>query len=916
MGVFRSTDGGNTWSPLNTGMGNVTVGMFARVERNPDIILAAANGGVYKTIDRGENWVRTPAPQGNFTDIRFRPGSSTFVYAASRNGFYRSEDCGETWSAVPASSGYVIGDRQIIGVTPANDSLVYLVTGNNIGKPFNGCFLSRDFGKTFTVRATTPNILGYTLDGSDNAGQAGYDLCLYVDPVNPMTLMVGGIWLWKSTNGGFSWQVDLQATSIHMDQHIIRLNPLNKRLYVGNDGGLYSRNNGSNYWNNHNNDIGIGQIYRLGVSSSTTYAILGGLQDNGTSLFNGSGWSATNGGDGMECAFDPLNSDNRFTTQQDGSIWYGTALTNRVKIAGMNLNGITEQSSFIVPFTLGEVDPNTIIVGYQNVWICRNIRSGPEVIWTKISDNLGGTNSADVLVVENSPADPGIFYMARSDGKVFHTDDVFAGTVRWTQLPKLMPATSYQPCMDIQCHPYDPNIVYFLDNKKVYKSIDRGLTLVDITRSIPNVPLSTLVYDKTSNEGLYVGSDAGVFYKDAGMSDWVYYGMNLPVSVKVTELEIYYDPANRQNSRLVASTYGRGVWDIGLAEANPALPPVMLKADAVEGSVELTWNPPFYKTSILNYKVYRNGIPIATLNNLSYTDPEVEKEITYTYKVTALYANQVESEFSNEASVTVIDPVTLPYFQPFEKGLGGYTGKMLTDGWNYGTSEQLGISGNPGHFYGIGGNKLTAGVRLSDYLISPVINLSPWYGKTVTLKFAYTFQKKTSSESFSVVYRVDPDSAWVSLKNLDLPSRTQWQWDTVSMDLPNIALRTNMQIGFYYNNPYPGPGAAVDDVELFLNTSGAEIPVNLNSLRVYPNPSRGRFTLEMITNEPDEISMRVISITGQTVIEKRILLQHGTTRETVDISSQPEGIYQLIIYSDKGNWKDRMEAVKLVVYSR
>jgi hypothetical protein len=72
----------------------------------------------------------------------------------------------------------------------------------------------------------------------------------------------------------------------------------------------------------------------------------------------------------------------------------------------------------------------------------------------------------------------------------------------------------------------------------------------------------------------------------------------------------------------------------------------------------------------------------------------------------------------------------------------------------------------------------------------------------------------------------------------------------------------------------------------------------------------------MITNEPDEISMRVISITGQTVIEKRILLQHGTTRETVDISSQPEGIYQLIIYSDKGNWKDRMEAVKLVVYSR
>ncbi|MCX6223778.1 MAG: hypothetical protein NTV01_03360, partial [Bacteroidia bacterium] len=194
MGVFRSIDGGLSWEPFNKGMGNVNVGMFARSAGDPRIILAAANSGIFKTVDGGENWVKTSPHSANFTDIKFKPGSSTIAYATSPRGFYRSENAGDTWSLVPANSGYLVGTRMVIGVTPANDSLVYLISGQEFPDKFLGCFLSRDFGRSFTLQGSSPNILGVLSDGSDATNQASYDLCVQVDSRNPMVLLVGGIY--------------------------------------------------------------------------------------------------------------------------------------------------------------------------------------------------------------------------------------------------------------------------------------------------------------------------------------------------------------------------------------------------------------------------------------------------------------------------------------------------------------------------------------------------------------------------------------------------------------------------------------------------------------------------------------------------------------------------------------------------
>ncbi|MCX6224801.1 MAG: T9SS type A sorting domain-containing protein, partial [Bacteroidia bacterium] len=892
MGVFRSMDGGLTWTPFNSGMGNVTIGMFAQAAANPLVILAAANGGIFKTVDGGENWVKTSPDNSNFTDIRFKPRSSTIAYAASPLGFYRSENAGDTWSLVPSGSGYVTGNRLVIGVTPANDSLVYLISGYTA--EFLGCFLSRDFGHSFTRQSSSPNIID---------GQISYNLCIHVDSRNPNLITVGAINIWNSIDGGKNWECNQWSSPIHVDQHAIVENPLNNRLYVGNDGGIYYSDGGATNWVSCSNGLGIGQIYKIGVSANEPDKVLAGFQDNCSSVWNGMDWTTIGGGDGMECAVDRTDSRYSYVSAQFGLI-YKLFNNNSVGwIAGSNINGITDKGDWITPFLVSEGDGNTMVAGYQSIWISRNVRSEGSVRWRKISDN---PPSNSYNTVEQSPADVKVLYASTDDGKLFRTDNLLDEEVKWTLLPATLPILGgQQPYMDIECHPYDEKTVYLVNHKKVFKSTDKGFTLQDITGSLPDIPLNSIVFDKSSNEGLYVGSNAGVYYRDADMADWALYGKSIPVSVKVTELEIYYDPVSRQGSRLRASTYGRGLWEIGLAVINP-VPPGQLTASVTDESVELTWNPPFYKQNVQSYRVYRNGMMIATINAFSFTDLTIEKEVTCFYKITAVYQGGMESGFSNEIMATVISPVVLPYSQQFEKGTGAWNAKYSFKGWNYGTSDQLEVTGREGHYFAISSMAASAGTRVADYLQSPGINLSRYEGKTVTLSFAYTMRRFRNYDKFSVLYRQAPDSAWVTLKNLEPPDKYAWVWDTIMINLPEKALTSQAQIGFMYDNSsQTAMGAAVDDVKIFVNTTSVETVDNKNRVRVFPNPTKGQVTLELNTLLPDEINLKVYSSSGQLVLGKNISCHSGITIETIDLSEQPKGIYMLSLKPKNGGWQHK-----------
>ncbi len=916
MGVFSSSDGGLTWAPSNTGMGNVTVGMFAAMQSNPNIILAATSGGIFKTTDGGINWIlKTSKPNTHFKDVKIKPGSASIAYttfvatnSSGTYGFLRSEDGGETWIQVNGTDAVLTKNRMVIGVTPANDSLVYILGG---GSQYQGCFISRNFGTTFTTQSTSPNILGYAYDGSDDKSQAGYDLDIHVDPFNPLVVFIGGINLWKSVDGAKTWQIVShwwgdRTNEVHADQHTLDYNPLNNRLYAGNDGGVYfTANQGSN-WTEISEGLGIGQLYKIGLSNTDSKKMVAGFQDNGTATWIGTNWYSSDGGDGMECAVDPVDPKYSYTTIYYGRINRHIGKDTTRTIAGKGTNGITEDGAWVTPFIIGGGDGNTMVIGYKNIWISRNIKSNGTITWKKISDNLGGRNDLNFSDLKQSPIDFNLLFAARwDDRKFFRTETLLANTPVWIDISANLPVNAAPS--DIECSPYDASVVYIILSNRVYKSINKGSSWVNISGNLPNIPMKTIVFDRSSIEGLYVGTDAGIYYKDTDGGDWVKYGTGFPVSVGVNELEIYQDIRNRNNSVIRAATFGRGVWETKLAETSTILPPSLLTATVTDAEVELNWKSAFYETNLQGYNVYRDNRFVEMVSGNTWTDTKTERDITYTYKVTAQYNNGTESTPTNEASATILSEIKLPYSQPFENGTAGWTAKYTMEGWRWGTPETLSITGREGHFFAANSAAAGNGINVKDYLVTPTIDLSSYTDKTITLKFAYTMRKYRTYDKFNVNYRVDPDSAWVKLVDLKPPSTTTWLWDTTQIDLPAKALTANAQFGFYYDNSNQFAwGAALDDVELFLNTTSAKSIVNPMSVRVFPNPSQGRFTIDLPSGMSGDVSIKVINLDGQVVIDKTIGNYSGSMAEKLDMSNQAKGIYQLVIRSKDSEWKQKI----------
>jgi hypothetical protein len=392
------------------------------------------------------------------------------------------------------------------------------------------------------------------------------------------------------------------------------------------------------------------------------------------------------------------------------------------------------------------------------------------------------------------------------------------------------------------------------------------------------------------------------------MADWVLHGAGLPVNVTVTEVEIYYDRSLRTNSRLRASTYGRGMWEISLAPSDAILPPTLLTATNVDDAIELTWQNPFYQQTITGYRVYRNNELLASVYGSSYTDLAIVPDVTYTYTITAIYGGDAESRHSNEASATIISPIVLPYSQSFDFSTGGYQAKYTLEGWKYGTADQLLIPGREGKFFAASSYAAGEGVSVKDYLTTPSIDLSSYTGKTVTLKFAYTMRKWINYDKFSIHYRTDPNSDWAKLADMRPPGTLpMWVWDTTEINLPERALTSTMQIGFYYTNSGTyAYGAAVDDVQLFVNTTSAKPIDYLSKITVFPNPGNGLFNLNMALAKPGTVTIRVLNITGQAILEKRIEDASGTVSESIDLTNQPTGVYQLIIRSAAGEWIEKI----------
>lgn len=595
MGVMKSFDGGMTWQLSNNGMGNRIVGMMIMHPQDNQMIIAATNSGIYKTTDGGHIWQIKQG--GDFKEVVFKSNDPSVIYASANGRFYHSTDTGETFQLI--SSGLPVGSRGVIGVSPASPEVVYILLCT--GDSFLGLYRSDDAGLNFSVRSTTPNIMSWGCNGGDG-GQAWYDLDIAVDPLNENVLFAGGVNCFKSSDGGVTWQIsshwwgDCGVPAVHADLHILEYSPLDGRLYAGNDGGIYWTGNGGTNWTEISNGLAISQVYKIGQSATVSNKVINGYQDNGTATYTGTqNWIPTIGGDGMECAVDHQNAVYSYGTLYFGDIFRMTNNVNAVKVAGINSFGITEDGGWVTPFILHKGDANKMFVGYKNIWRGYNVRTNNPT-WQKISNNLAGSNTVNMRAIEQSPVNHEILYAAREDRKLFRTDNVNKQSPTWTDLSAFLPDNNH--INDLEAHPFDENIVYMAKGTKVYKSDDKGNSWINISGSLPAVSVNSLAYHKNSHEGLYAGTDIGIFYRDAYLNDWILFGDGFPVSGRVTEVEIYHEAANPGNDMIRACTYGRGLWESDMFYDTPV-------ADLVSDNTLIT---PFCEVSFTDLS---SGVPTA-----------------------------------------------------------------------------------------------------------------------------------------------------------------------------------------------------------------------------------------------------------------------------------------------------------------
>ena len=548
IGILKSTDGGTTWAA--TGLNwNVTQGrMINRLlihPTNSNILLAATSLGVYKSINAGASWVL--ATSGSFKDMEFKPSDPTIVYVAGTT-FLKSLDTGSSFTSI--SSGVPSTDvgRLSIAVSAANASIVYMLASKNSDSGFLGVYKSTNSGTSFATTATTPNLLGWNSNGGDAGGQGWYDLSLECSATDANMLWVGGVNVWKSSNGGTTWACNAHWTGsgglpyVHADVHCLSWIPANNSLYVGCDGGIFRTTNNGTSYSDVSSNLQISQQYRLGIAQLNGNKILTGWQDNGSNLKNGTAHSQVLGGDGMECIIARTNDNVMY-----GEIYYGAIYKSMNNggtfnpIVNSGGTGVNADGAWVTPYAMGATD-NDLYVGKSTIYKSSNAGTSFTAM------GAFGTGVVNAFAVSASNAN--VIYASKGSALYKTTNANTFSAI--SGLPNL-----YITSIAISSNEENKVWVTFSGytaGSKVYFSSNGGTSWTNISGSLPNIPSNTIVFHNTGSDALYVGTDAGVYYKDNSLADWIPYMNGLP-NVVVDELEIH-----AATNTITAATYGRGTW--------------------------------------------------------------------------------------------------------------------------------------------------------------------------------------------------------------------------------------------------------------------------------------------------------------------------------------------------------------------
>lgn len=570
-GIFRSTNGGSTWSQLPSTAGWDNVCRIAISPTNSNIILASRRyGGIYRSTNGGNSWLLRLSAQGSFY-VAFDPNDGNKAVAHvmdyDSDWYHRaaySVNGGSSWTtATGLNHATGFGSRIELAYAPSQSNIVYASCADAGGKIWK----STDGGQNYTLQTA-----------SQTTSVSWYANPLWVDPTNPDFLVTGGYNFLKSTNGGVSFtQISdgyIMTVQPHVDLHAIVNDPgfngvTNKRVYVCTDGGVWKTDDiytasTTSGWANLDSEYRASQFYGA-AGDGTTGRILGGLQDNGTLRLEPASDNAnlTFGGDGGFCAIDWANPN----------YCYGEYITLQIHrstnggiSAGYITNGLGDAgtaANFIAPFILDPNNPSRMLAGGSRLWRCPNARAnGIFLSWQQIRP----TGSDYISAIAVAPGNSDEIWVGQNNGEIHRTLNGTGGNPTWSAIDD---NSGINPLPNryvtrILIDPDDTNVVYaafggFAPNN-LMKSFDGGQSWADATGTgptgLPDAPIRGIARHPRKPDWIYVGTEVGIFVSEDGCENWstTDYG---PANVSVDELTFMHD-----SEVLLAATHGRGIFTI------------------------------------------------------------------------------------------------------------------------------------------------------------------------------------------------------------------------------------------------------------------------------------------------------------------------------------------------------------------
>lgn len=920
VGVYKSTDGGLTWNPTGTmgGSNPLRAGDIIIHPTNNQILWCATSNGIYKTTNAGISWTQVQAGDFSQGNIRLKPGDPTKVYASSENSFFRSVDTGSTFTAVTVST-IATTSRIIIDVTPANSNLVYALSVNT-SNTLNGIYKSTNEGVSFSRAFGTPDIL--------ESNQAWYDLALAVSPTNADEIYTGCLNVWKSTTGGStfsklnSWSNPTGPSYTHADIHYLGFH--GNKLFAGTDGGIYvSENNGTNF-TDLTAGVQISQFYKIAVAKQTSANMVGGLQDNGGHAYSGSQWKNYYGADGMDTAINPTNPNQYYGFIQNGNSLYisnsaGNAISSSVSSpGGANGNWVTP----LIANNSGE-----LFSGFAGLykltgsaWVQQNV------------DGLG-TGNLDEIAVD--PSNDDIMYVANGV-------KLYKSTNRGVNFTNVFNSVNGNITF-IEVHSTDSNIVYLVTegaSGKVLKSTDGGVSFTDFSTGLPFIGKNCIVHQgRNTDNPLYVGTALGVYYRDDTMSSWSPFDTNLP-NVSVTDLEI-----NLEDAKLIAATYGRGVWQTNIPVQVPAndlkfvsiqnpginiscgssiMPQVEVKNNGTNSVSSVTVN---YLIDTTPYNYVWNGLLAPSATTIIDLPTATLTRGVHSMNVTTTITNDAYPDnnsgltqfYVNDAgSVGVTNPFTSTSDALISYNEGGTTSQWVRGIRSGGAMDS---AGNTVYTTNLLGNypDLT-----KSYIVSQCYNLSNVVNPTIS--FDMKFDLEANWDVVYVEYSTNFGANWTVLGeqgptwyNSNRTEATagndcyncpgaQWTGTdttlrTYTYPLNALNSQTNIifRIVFHSDESANQLGVNIDNFVITGTLSNQNF--ELQNIVLYPNPSKGIFNIALGNIQPTAID--VYDLTGKIILSKKDI-QISNVEASLNLSNAATGIYFVKITADNQSIVNRI----------